>query len=83
MEIVIAFWLIHEFLRELGFVDKHAVLGNKRLTKVGDGFETALRKVGLKAISAKALRSSKSATVTYLPPLKVFKENCGCSLAIA
>jgi hypothetical protein len=33
--------------------DKHAVLGNKSLTKVGDGFEAALRKGGLKAISAK------------------------------
>jgi hypothetical protein len=37
----------------------------------------------LKAISAKALWSSTAATVTYLPPLKLFKENCGCSLAIA
>jgi hypothetical protein len=43
------------FFENWALWDKHAVLGNKGLTKVGDGFETALRKGGLKAISAKAL----------------------------
>jgi hypothetical protein len=43
------------YFEELALWEKRAVLGNKSLPKVGDGFETALRKGGLKAVSAKAL----------------------------